>query len=278
MANGNSDVKLVHGQVKVEAWDLCVDSQDRRKSATPHRRALVHDFQDGLTVNWGNDYPAGVTLKGVRTIEGHNLGPITKTEFKNVVDFRGGLECFSGMRFIANASTWTQISHDSAQRLVFESKTLGAPKDIVFDSPLLTHKVSQNGPVHVVLHVKPGGGISRPPAGLADEQFAGVPGASAEQLLAIAGQTEQEVLVKVDAVDAIATLAQIAGKLQQSMVKLSQEFAALKAQVTAAQDNWRWCNKCQGLWFAGSPPTKKKPCPAGGEHSQEGSGNYRLLK
>lgn len=235
MANGNSDVKLVHGQVKVEAWDLCVDSQDRRKNTTPHRRALVHDFQDGLTVNWGNDYPAGVTLRGVRSIEGYNLGPTTKTEFKNVVDFRGGLECFSGVRLIANASTWTQIAHDSGQRLVFESKALGAPKDIVFSSPVITHRVSQNGPVHVVLDVKPGGAISRPPAGLTDDQFAGVPGASAEQLLAIAGQTEQQALVKVDAVDAIATLAQAVGKLQASMAKLSQELAALKAQVGAGR-------------------------------------------
>jgi hypothetical protein len=38
MANGNSNVKLVHGQVRVEAWDLCVDSADRRKSTTSHRR------------------------------------------------------------------------------------------------------------------------------------------------------------------------------------------------------------------------------------------------
>jgi hypothetical protein len=263
VANGNSDVKLVHGQVRVEAWDLCVDSKDRRKNTTQHRRALVHDFDDGLTVNWGNDYPNGVTLKGVRSIEGQNLGPTTKTEFKNVLDFRGPVECFSKMRFIANASTWTQISHDSQQRLVFESKFPGTPKDIVFKSPVLAHQASLNGPAHVVLDVKPGGAISRPPS-LTDQQFDAVPGTSFEQLLAIAGQTEQEVLLKVDVVDAIATLA--------------QEIVMLKAQLAAAQDNWRWCEKCQGLWFAGTPPTKKKPCPSGGEHSQEGSGNYRLLK
>jgi hypothetical protein len=261
VANGNSDVKLVHGQVKAEAWDLCVDSKDRRKNETPHRRALVHDFDDGLTVNWGNDYPGGVTLKSVRTVEGHDLGPTTKTEFKHVVDFRGSLECFAPIRFIANASTWTRIAHDNRQRLVFESKTLGEAKDIVFDSPVMTHQTSHNGPMHVVLQVEPGGSISRPSAELSDQQFEAVPGASLEQLLAIAGQTEQEVLIKVDAVDAIATLAQM-------LVRLA-----------AAQQNWRWCSKCQGLWFAGNPPsTNKKPCAAGGEHSQDGSGNYRLLQ
>jgi hypothetical protein len=66
-----SDVKLVPGQVVVDAWDFCLDSPDRRKDqANPtapasNRRALVHDFNDGLTMNWGQDYPGGVTINGV---------------------------------------------------------------------------------------------------------------------------------------------------------------------------------------------------------------------
>lgn len=44
------------------------------------------------------------------------------------------------------------------------------------------------------------------------------------------------------------------------------------------QSDWRWCNKCMGLYFednAASPP-----CPSGGGHarpSQSGSGNYALV-
>ncbi len=41
------------------------------------------------------------------------------------------------------------------------------------------------------------------------------------------------------------------------------------------QQNWRWCNKCQGLFFAGNPGSK---CPAGGAHDKTGSGNYRLVQ
>ena len=41
------------------------------------------------------------------------------------------------------------------------------------------------------------------------------------------------------------------------------------------QRNWRWCNKCQGLWFAGNPTAGK--CPAGGTHVKTGSGNYSLV-
>lgn len=68
--SGNSDIKLIHGAVVIDAWDLQLDSPDRRKNETPYRRALVHDFADGLTVNWGNDYPGGVSLNCVTVING----------------------------------------------------------------------------------------------------------------------------------------------------------------------------------------------------------------
>src|SRR4051794_5626014 len=41
------------------------------------------------------------------------------------------------------------------------------------------------------------------------------------------------------------------------------------------QANWRWCHKCQGLYFAGNPGSH---CPAGGAHDLTGSGNYRLIQ
>jgi autotransporter-associated beta strand protein len=73
MANGKSDIKLqddFDGQVKVEAPDLCVDGGSGRRhgSDTPYRRALVHDGNDGLVINWDNDYQGGVTINGVKTI------------------------------------------------------------------------------------------------------------------------------------------------------------------------------------------------------------------
>lgn len=40
------------------------------------------------------------------------------------------------------------------------------------------------------------------------------------------------------------------------------------------QRNWRWCSKCQGMWFGGNPAG---PCPAGGKHTKTGSGNYSLV-
>jgi hypothetical protein len=41
------------------------------------------------------------------------------------------------------------------------------------------------------------------------------------------------------------------------------------------QENWRWCNKCQGLIFGGGGA--ERPCPSGGEHRLDGSGNYFLI-
>jgi hypothetical protein len=43
-----------------------------------------------------------------------------------------------------------------------------------------------------------------------------------------------------------------------------------------AQSDWRWCEKCGGLWH----PSSAKPtgaCPAGGGHIATGSGDYALL-
>ena len=41
-----------------------------------------------------------------------------------------------------------------------------------------------------------------------------------------------------------------------------------------AQSDWRWCKKCQGLFFAAN--NTLGVCPAGGAHSEAGSDNYVL--
>jgi hypothetical protein len=45
------------------------------------------------------------------------------------------------------------------------------------------------------------------------------------------------------------------------------------APLLTTQSDWRWCNKCQGLFFGGNPGPK---CPAGGAHDKAGSSNYLL--
>ena len=52
------------------------------------------------------------------------------------------------------------------------------------------------------------------------------------------------------------------------------QYAANDVKGTQIQDNWRWCNKCMGLAFAGNGPPRK--CPMGGNHDHTGSGNYGI--
>jgi len=55
----------VEGNVqKVTCFDIELDNVGRRKNNSGKRRAFVHDFQDGLTLNWDRDYPGGVTING----------------------------------------------------------------------------------------------------------------------------------------------------------------------------------------------------------------------
>jgi hypothetical protein len=43
--------------------------------------------------------------------------------------------------------------------------------------------------------------------------------------------------------------------------------------IAGLQSDWRWCNKCKGLFFGGNSGSH---CPAGGPHDKAGSGNYSL--
>jgi hypothetical protein len=47
-------------------------------------------------------------------------------------------------------------------------------------------------------------------------------------------------------------------------------------QRASVQGDWKWCHKCQGLYFIDRPNTKSV-CPAGGAHDDQGSGNYHLI-
>jgi hypothetical protein len=59
--------------LKVSGFDLAIDGGTARrpvdKNLTHPRRALVHDFGDGLTLNWDRDYPGGITALGNLKVE-----------------------------------------------------------------------------------------------------------------------------------------------------------------------------------------------------------------
>jgi len=52
--------------VRCTGSDLLLENPARRRLNTHAiRRALVHDQNDGLTINYNNDYPGGVTINDV---------------------------------------------------------------------------------------------------------------------------------------------------------------------------------------------------------------------
>lgn len=56
--------------------DIMLDSPARRSGhAGAHRRALVHDPRDGLTINWAGDYTGGVTINDAQI----NLRPVEQS-------------------------------------------------------------------------------------------------------------------------------------------------------------------------------------------------------
>ena len=49
---------------------------------------------------------------------------------------------------------------------------------------------------------------------------------------------------------------------------------SVRPPLVNTQEGWRWCNKCQAMWFGRDATVSH--CPAGGHHSQDGSGLYQL--
>ena len=46
-------------------------------------------------------------------------------------------------------------------------------------------------------------------------------------------------------------------------------------QQVNTQEGWRWCKKCEGLFFGANG--RRGRCAAGGSHTTEGSGNYYII-
>jgi hypothetical protein len=68
---GGNWLVLEGSVLKTTASDFILDAPARRRGGpSPHRRALVHDPGDGLTINFAGDYPGGVTVTGDLAVTG----------------------------------------------------------------------------------------------------------------------------------------------------------------------------------------------------------------
>jgi hypothetical protein len=61
----DGDRVVIEGHwIKVQGWDIMLDSADRRILDTGERRAIVHGPGDKLIINYNDDYPNGVQING----------------------------------------------------------------------------------------------------------------------------------------------------------------------------------------------------------------------
>jgi hypothetical protein len=83
---GGNWVVVESQTLKTTATDLIIDAPARRGGQPgPFRRALVHDNQDALTINYAGDYRGGVTVNsslsvtGDISVAGHKVGATLST-------------------------------------------------------------------------------------------------------------------------------------------------------------------------------------------------------
>ncbi|MFE6924366.1 hypothetical protein ACFVAV_25305 [Nocardia sp. NPDC057663] len=68
-------------------------------------------------------------------------------------------------------------------------------------------------------------------------------------------------------------MAETKGQRGHARYQFSYTWKLSEKDDGSFQSGWRWCNKCQGLFFGGRPNPK---CPTGGAHDKTDSGNYTL--
>jgi hypothetical protein len=77
------DILTVSSKIlKSEATDFMLDNPGRRKTSTPFRRALVHNSNDGLTINFAKDYPGGVQIEGDVSADSFKAKQFSTESFK----------------------------------------------------------------------------------------------------------------------------------------------------------------------------------------------------
>jgi len=74
-----NDVKIEGSALEVKTTDIKLDNKGRRKKQNGHRRAMVHDFNDGLTLNFASDYPGGVTVNNGKIVNATLEGNVKST-------------------------------------------------------------------------------------------------------------------------------------------------------------------------------------------------------
>ena len=88
----SEQITVLCNNLKVQGHDFLLDSPERRRpGGSSFRRAVVHDQNDGLTINFASDYPGGVLLNGVTEIHPQRLAPGAGVSAQPTLVVRGGI-------------------------------------------------------------------------------------------------------------------------------------------------------------------------------------------
>ena len=111
--SGSDEWLVVEGAVlKATTSDVMVDSPARRSDGGGRfRRALVHDFDDGLTINFAGDYPGGVTINDAKVTLRHELQtqPDAELPRQGTVGELRLIHTSAGGEFLDQLSLWVCV-------------------------------------------------------------------------------------------------------------------------------------------------------------------------
>lgn len=288
-----TDIKLDDTEVTIESFglklagaDLQIDHPDRRGGAGgAQRRALVHGPGDALVVNWAGDYTGGVYLNG----RCFALGDIVVGAGKWPANMRaadGRLEPVT----VAPTAVEPVVLGEELTRLRGEvavlrelMETLKVHASVRADAPHHTQSDWRWCDKCSNLNFAPNNARSVCPAGQTHNtasanytlfphrsRYIGQPGwgwCNKCQGLCHGGGAQTGACPAGGAHDRTDSPGYLLWAPENNQGPgAPRDFNA--------QDNWRWCNRCYGLFHGGAPG--RCPAPGGGPHNSGGSWNYHL--
>jgi hypothetical protein len=274
-----SDIKLDERVVTVESFslklegcDFLIDAPERRGGASGQRRALVHGPGDALVVNWDRDYTGGVQIAG-KVVVPHGLSlPVrlvtsgTATEMVNLGD-----------ELFAMRTALVQL-HEQVEELRLRSTITSEARHYTHPGwrgcdrcSNLTFAPNQRRGV-CPTDKKPHGVDKGSPYTLFVERSRYAAQAGWGWCHKCQGLSH--------GTTPLSGHCPMGGTHDRSrspgflLWAAEAPQAGVDAKDFRAQDGWRRCSRCHGLFSGGTPGVC--PAPGGGVHNATGSWNYHL--
>ena len=277
-----SEVTVDAFRLKVKGADIILDSEPRRAGQlTGLRRAVVHGESDVLRLNFEGDYKGGARIEGKLLVDMPVLkvGGEIKSGPLGITAPHFQLEPINLGDTLSKLLSQVEVLHERIERLQIQSM-------ISAEAPHYTQAGWRYCDKCSNLHFAPNQSRSVCPS---DKKNHSSSQSGAYILFAnksrYGGQGGWGWCNKCQGLcHGSATLSghcPAGGAHDRSaspnyLVWATEDnHTGFQAKDFPAQDNWRWCNRCYGLFHGGTPG--RCPEPSGGAHQSGGSFNYHLM-